>query len=50
MLPTTRKPNILKIDSYGAKPKSPEELAALSSDAAARSLPDDAFANEPAVI
>lgn len=50
MLPTTRKPNILKIDSYGEKPKSESELAVLALDAAARGLADADFADHPDVI
>lgn len=46
----TRTPNILKCDSFAAQPKTPAQLAELSLSAAARSLPDDEFANDPAVI
>lgn len=46
----TRNPQILKCDSFAAKPKTPDELAELNLSAAARVLPDDAFANDPAVI
>ncbi|HOE40605.1 MAG TPA: hypothetical protein PLB25_03065 [Rhodoferax sp.] len=43
-------PNTLKIGPFGAKPKSPDEIAALNLDNAARNLPDECFANDPAVI
>jgi len=46
----TRNPQILKCASFATQPKTPAELAELSLGAAARSLPDDAFSNDPAVI
>lgn len=46
----TRNPNPLKCPSFTPTPKSSAELAELKLDAAARSLADDAFENDPAVI
>lgn len=48
---TTQKPTVtLKVGSYEKPMQTPEKLAELSLSAAARILPDDDFANDPAVI
>lgn len=46
----TRNPNILKCPSFTPMAKSPDELAELNLDSAARCLSDDAFDDDPAVI
>jgi hypothetical protein len=46
----TRNPNVLKCPSFTTKPKSPDELAEIDLNAAARGLSDDEFEKDPAVI
>jgi hypothetical protein len=46
----TRNPNVLKCPTFTPKPKSPDELAEIDLNAAARGLSDDDFENDPAVI
>jgi hypothetical protein len=46
----TRNPNVLKCPTFTPMPKSPDELAELDLNAAARGLSDDDFENHPAVI
>lgn len=46
----TRNPITLKYPTFTPMPKSPDELAELDLNAAARGLSDDDFENDPAVI